>query len=311
MEKVILFDIDGTVADLSHRLHYVKNGVNDWESFNKNIPFDTPIEQTIKLHNILSEHYKIIFASGRSEDEREMTEKQLADFGCGYEKLYMRPAGDYRADHIIKIELLEQMRADGFEPYIVIDDRSTVVQAWREHGLFVLQCDPNRGECRSDVYKFHKCVLEEEIPPLVLLVGPTCSGKSSFVSREGIAGMTVSSDDIRDMILGDRTDQSQNNRVFDILKELVVKRLQLGLPTVVDCTNIKNKDRISIAKLIPEDFKVLYMVFDRPLGDKLKDKGWRNEDVIRRHRDTFNSNLKDILVGDGLPNVIVKDYRTI
>lgn len=310
-KKVILFDIDGTVADLSHRLHYVTNGAHDWDNFNKNIPLDTPIEETIFLNSILKSSVHptvgIIFASGRSEDEREMTEKQLADFKCHYDKLYMRPAGDRRADYIIKKEILQQIRDDGYEPYIVIDDRSSVVEMWRKEGLFVLQCDPNRGECGSDVFQFHDDVKDIA---LTLLVGPSGAGKTTSIRDAGLDGdAVISSDRLREYLTGDPTDQTQNKRVFQVLHELVEQRLKLGLPVIVDATNIRNKDRIAIAKLIPDRFPVHYMVVDRPLVEKLADRGHRSEELIRRHDQIFKSNLKDILAGDGLPNVKVIDLR--
>ena len=58
----------------------------------------------------------------------------------------MRAAGDYRADDIVKRELLATIRADGFEPVIAIDNRQRVVDMWREEGLICLQAaDPARS----------------------------------------------------------------------------------------------------------------------------------------------------------------------
>lgn len=49
--------------------------------------------------------------------------------------VYMRKAGDYTDDNLLKVELLRQLRADGHEPIMAFDDRSRVVQAWREQGI--------------------------------------------------------------------------------------------------------------------------------------------------------------------------------
>lgn len=50
-------------------------------------------------------------------------------------------------------------------------------------------------------------------------------------------------------------------------------------------------------------------MIDRPLDDKLRDRGWRSEDLVLKHHKTFQSQLADILNGDALPNVVVIDKR--
>lgn len=47
----------------------------------------------------------------------------------------MRRAGDHRGDDIIKLELLTQIKADGFDPIMAFEDRSRVVRAWRSAGI--------------------------------------------------------------------------------------------------------------------------------------------------------------------------------
>jgi hypothetical protein len=319
LKPVILMDIDGTVANLSHRLHYIKDGKNDWASFNANILGDTPIEQTIFLNNLITSGYlppedrqTVIFASGRSENERADTETQLKNFGLNYDKLYMRPAGDTRADYIIKREILDQIRADGYEPFIVIDDRQTVVDMWRENGLFVLQCDPNGAECRSDIYKFHKDITY----PLTILVGPSGAGKSSSLEGTGLDQMVISSDNLRDLFTGDFRDQSENDRVFRAMHEMASQRLKLGLPVILDATHIRRKDRLDALKIVPDDIPVAYMVFNRSLEEKRKTAGWRSsviiggKSLVDKHDEVFKSNLKDILRGDDMKNVTVIDRRS-
>ena len=51
----------------------------------------------------------------------------------------MRAAADFRDDSVIKLELLAQMRADGFDPVLAFDDRDRVVAAWRSAGIRCLQ----------------------------------------------------------------------------------------------------------------------------------------------------------------------------
>jgi hypothetical protein len=51
----------------------------------------------------------------------------------------MRKKGDYRDDSIVKKELLDQIRKDGYNPLLAFDDRDRVVKAWRECGIRCLQ----------------------------------------------------------------------------------------------------------------------------------------------------------------------------
>jgi hypothetical protein len=54
----------------------------------------------------------------------------------------MRAEKDYRADDIIKGELLDRIISDGWRPWLVVDDRDRVVKMWRDRGLLCLQCAP-------------------------------------------------------------------------------------------------------------------------------------------------------------------------
>ncbi len=54
----------------------------------------------------------------------------------------MRPEKDYRDDGTIKAELLDKILADGWEPWLVVEDRQRVVDMWRARGLTCLQCAP-------------------------------------------------------------------------------------------------------------------------------------------------------------------------
>lgn len=144
--KTVIVDIDGTVADGTHRQHHLrkpKGEKKNWAAFNSLMHLDTEHHDIIWLVKLLySNGCKIVFCSGRNEDNRQVTEAWLeekAGLKPYYEKLYMRPSKDYRDDSIIKRELLQKIREDGYDPFLVIDDRNRVVNMWREEGLRCLQ----------------------------------------------------------------------------------------------------------------------------------------------------------------------------
>jgi hypothetical protein len=145
MTKVIVFDIDGTLANIEHRRSFVATKPKNWKAFNAGIVYDTPHEDIVDLVNVFREcreYHRIILCSGRGEEQRKVTESQMDSFGVKYAQLYMRPANDHRPDYIVKVELLQQIRKEHGEPKFWFDDRNQVVDAIRAEGVRVLQVAP-------------------------------------------------------------------------------------------------------------------------------------------------------------------------
>jgi uncharacterized HAD superfamily protein len=136
---LICFDIDGTLADVSHRVHFWRQKPKNWNMFKSEMANDAPIEQIVTIARMMYKAgHTVILCTGRSEDTRDLTEQWLFHHGVKFEKLYMRAEKDYRSDDIIKLELLNQIVVDfGQKPDIVFDDRPRVVKMWRENGVFV------------------------------------------------------------------------------------------------------------------------------------------------------------------------------
>jgi hypothetical protein len=146
MIDCVIFDIDGTLANVEHRIHWVRSKPKNWTAFNRGMSKDTANQDICDLLRMFhASGTTILIASGRNEDDRAVTERWLRDVaGLGglWARLYMRPSQDYRSDDIVKDEILDQMIADGFNPVMAIDDRDQVVRMWRERGLRCLQCAP-------------------------------------------------------------------------------------------------------------------------------------------------------------------------
>jgi len=145
MTKIVVFDIDGTLANIEHRRAFVATKPKNWRAFTAGIPNDTPHHDIIDLvHLFMDTGHNIILCSGRGEESREVTEQQMDKFAVTYHQLYMRPVKDHRPDDIIKVELLQQIRNDWGNPKYWFDDRQRVVNAIRAEGVRVLQvCDGN------------------------------------------------------------------------------------------------------------------------------------------------------------------------
>lgn len=140
MSKSVIFDIDGTLADLTHRRHWVATKPKNWKAFFAGISADGVHQRVVDtVWDFYRAGYVIILCSGRGEDHRVVTQDWLAKHDIPWGKLYMRKEKDYRADDIVKSELLDQILADGYDPSLVFDDRNRVVAMWRKRGYIVHQ----------------------------------------------------------------------------------------------------------------------------------------------------------------------------
>lgn len=130
LPKAIIVDLDGTIAH-----HTSGRSPYDWHRVGED-SLDGNVARIIKL---LSQHYLIIFVSGRSEICRKQTTDWLISHEFTVNQLHMRKADDYRKDSIVKKEIfIEIMRKYYIE--MCFDDRQQVVDmARRELGLKVAQ----------------------------------------------------------------------------------------------------------------------------------------------------------------------------
>lgn len=326
MKDCIIFDIDGTLADVKHRRHFLgTHGKPDWESFFDAMVDDPPIASVCWLAELIGRvskwgeiveqdtfNFDVFICSGRPNSHRNQTEDWLMEYvpelTIRSKAVLMREAGDTRSDVIVKREMLAGIRGQGYEPLFVVDDRQRVVDMWREEGITCLQCDASDWDKGKP----------ENIKPgkLTLMVGPSGAGKSYHAENSFPASQVVSTDQMRGELCGDFQDQSKNDQVFSALHDIVSARISNGLDTVVDATNLRDRNRRLLRDLVPKDCEIEYIVINRPLSEKMNEGGWRNgvkikgESLIIYHENIFRSNWKSIMSGDGDPRVTVRDLRS-
>ncbi len=142
MIPCIISDIDGTLADRTHRLHHVEKRPKNWKAWNDGMSDDAPNVKIINAYHFLRRglpNAPGFLFTGRHEKFRAVTEKWLSDHFVSYDRLIMRADGDMRADDIVKGEMLDALAAEDYWPYMVLDDRDSVVRMWRSRGIVCLQ----------------------------------------------------------------------------------------------------------------------------------------------------------------------------
>ncbi len=309
--RAVLFDIDGTLADCEHRRIHLPN----WGKFFGEMHLDPVIEPVAWLAEMLhfaatdvhmadsKQAFAVLVVTARPADYREVTIDWLNEKGIQYHDIYFRPKGDYREDSIVKGEILQQIIDDGYEPFLVIDDRPQVVKMWREFGLTCLQCADEEIKLQHDGKHY-----------LDIMVGPAGAGKSTYIAKHYPAHTVVSTDQIRTDFFGSYKAPEAHTpdglaKTWQYAHALLRTRLECQLSTVFDATNIKQKDRLKLLRQVPRGQYVRYIVIDRDYDAKMKSRDWRPEELVHKHHKTFHAELKHILAGDGMPNVVILDKR--
>ena len=141
--KTYIFDIDNTIANNEHRIHHLHETPKNWNAWNAKYHLDTPHWEIVEIIDMAIEKgIKIVLCTGRDAAYRKETIAWFEEHDIGYDALYMRPEGERKEDSEVKRDLLKQIRADGYDPVMVFEDRDRVVDMWREEGLRCLQVAP-------------------------------------------------------------------------------------------------------------------------------------------------------------------------
>ncbi|AZK97144.1 MULTISPECIES: polynucleotide kinase-phosphatase [Streptomyces] len=136
---------------------------------------------------------------------------------------------------------------------------------------------------------------------LVVLIGASGSGKSSFARRHFKPTEIISSDFCRGLVADDENDQSASGDAFDVLHYIAGKRLAAGRLTVVDATNVQTESRKQLVRLAREhDVLPIAVVLDLPeevcaeRNALRPDRAGMPRRVIKRHRAELRRSLRGL-----------------
>ncbi|MCM3695277.1 polynucleotide kinase-phosphatase [Microbacterium oleivorans] len=143
-------------------------------------------------------------------------------------------------------------------------------------------------------------VLDIPALSLVVLVGASGSGKSTFAREHFGAYETLSSDTFRGMVGNDESDQSVTAAAFDALQYVAGKRLDAGLLTVVDATSVQPEARRKLVELAKaHDVLPVAIVFDVPESVAVERNAARTDrhipvGVVKRQNDQLRRGLRHL-----------------
>jgi hypothetical protein len=176
---MIIFDLDGTLANCEHRRHFVdpsydmeflKSGSHNgdyasvltnkrfkpnWPAFYEACDRDSPIEPMLNIFRLISHQYDVVeIWSGRSEGVRattidwliKHTKAGIDEVEYFHSILKMRPIGDNTPDDQLKEKWLDETITEGKTVDMVFDDRAKVVKMWQRRGIFVFDVSQGKGE---------------------------------------------------------------------------------------------------------------------------------------------------------------------
>lgn len=142
MKNLVLFDLDGTLALIGHRLHFIE-GKKDWRKFFAACKDDLPNQPVIEvLRGLRKQGYQIWIVSGRSDEVKEETLHWLDQHDIPHDRLIMRGFGDRTSDDVLKRSWMVKGQIPKEKVLMVFDDRDSVVAMWRAQGLVCAQVAP-------------------------------------------------------------------------------------------------------------------------------------------------------------------------
>jgi phosphoglycolate phosphatase-like HAD superfamily hydrolase len=128
-----VFDIDGVLADVTHRLHHLRARPQRWERFFQAADVDPLLEEGADRLRKAQEDFEVVYLTGRPERNRRLTERWLASHDLPIGPLHMREDDDYRPARMMKREVLRWL-ARTQEVASVLDDDPAVVRVLADDG---------------------------------------------------------------------------------------------------------------------------------------------------------------------------------
>jgi uncharacterized HAD superfamily protein len=136
MRSAAVFDLDGTLADDSHRKSFVSGEVKYFQKYYSLMDQDPRKGEIAEVLWLCKKQgLAIIIVTGRPERYRDTTVKWLAENKIEYDLLEMRGDSDFRKAAVMKLEVLEKRINPFYKVRIAFDDNSEIINMFRLNGV--------------------------------------------------------------------------------------------------------------------------------------------------------------------------------
>ncbi len=137
MESAVIFDMDGTLADVSSIRHHLipVDHKKDFYSFHAesvNVPPHSHVVSAAQVAHMLG--HKILIVTARKHMWRHQTAWWLAMHNVPSDMLMMRGNNDQRADYEVKKDMLGIIRK-AYDVVYAWDDNPNIIRLWKEEGI--------------------------------------------------------------------------------------------------------------------------------------------------------------------------------
>lgn len=143
MTKYAIVDLDGTLVDISDITHLI----GQWDDFGEASCYCPPDRKMLEVVDALSDRYKILIVTGRSNKFWSKTSSWLFKQRVENAALLMRPLTNFDSDAVLKPAMVRQYieftcaLPGPWTDHIAlaIEDRDKMVEAWRNLGILTFQ----------------------------------------------------------------------------------------------------------------------------------------------------------------------------
>lgn len=139
-KPLAIVDIDGVIADVRHRVHFVERAPKNWKRFFAAAMHDEPHPEGLAVVDTLARDHEVVFLTGRPENLRADTVAWLERQGLGAHRLLMRPVGNRGPSARFKLHEVQRL-ARARSVAIVVDDDDLVIEAMRAAGYPTMHAD--------------------------------------------------------------------------------------------------------------------------------------------------------------------------
>jgi phosphoglycolate phosphatase-like HAD superfamily hydrolase len=125
-KALAVFDIDGVLADVRHRLHHLQARPQRWEAFFLAADRDPLLDEGASRLRAAQAEHEVVYLTGRPERNRRLTRSWLARHGLPTGPLHMRPDHDHRPARWVKRNTLRRLARTRTIASVLDDDPAVV-----------------------------------------------------------------------------------------------------------------------------------------------------------------------------------------